>query len=235
MLIEPLIAGAAGAASGAVLAGGAFLFSSALLGSGVSKIVSALSKMLVVGVSAMTYSAVNSIGTAAVNNQLSGSGENIGIQMAISFGEAALFEGAYLGSGVAYMNALSESSAAFMRAPSGGVTTPYVPGTGTPIEGEIDPTTVIKVSAKTEKPGTLKLVRPVKASQGTVGSVTGSAAQPRSIRIKNKTPPPQHGEGVWGAAPAAPPRRDWRRQPEPIPEGVSTGWGAPWWAQRYYG
>jgi RHS repeat-associated protein len=102
MIIEPLIAGAAGAASGAVLSGGAILFGNAILGSG--RILSALTKMLVVGVSAMTYSAVSSVGTAAVNNQLSGSGEHIGIQMAIAFGEAALLEGAYLFKGAAFVN-----------------------------------------------------------------------------------------------------------------------------------
>jgi RHS repeat-associated protein len=102
MIIEPLIAFAAGAAAGAVLAGGTILMSGSMVFARFM-LARGLAKMLVVGFSAMTYSAVSSIGTAAVNNQLSSRSEreHIGIQMAISFGEAVLLEGAYLESGIA--------------------------------------------------------------------------------------------------------------------------------------
>jgi RHS repeat-associated protein len=104
MLIEPLIAGVAGAVAGEILAVGALVSGFAIVRS--SAILSALSKMLAVGVSALVYSAISSVSTAALNNQLSSSSErdNIGIQMAIAFGEAVLLEGAYFYKGRVALN-----------------------------------------------------------------------------------------------------------------------------------
>jgi RHS repeat-associated protein len=82
MIIEPIIAAAASAAAGTILLGGTL---------------KGMLPELAAVLSSLTYSAVSSIGTAAVNNQLStrGDWENIGIQMAMAVGEAALIESAY--------------------------------------------------------------------------------------------------------------------------------------------
>jgi RHS repeat-associated protein len=93
IILEPLVAAAAAAVSGGILAGGS------LVGGNMAK---ALSGVL----SSLAYSAISSIGTAAVNNQLSSRAdwEDIGIQMAMAVGEAALIEGAYLNKGIESLN-----------------------------------------------------------------------------------------------------------------------------------